>query len=94
MLPENIEIDSNNNIHVRLRYNINELLDVEKVDIGISKNPIYLYPSQLKITKSQTILLREQGISKINQNDIYDITKKSDIYLNIRLLVNDEKIIN
>jgi hypothetical protein len=94
MLPENIEIDSNNNIHVRLRYNINELLDVEKVDIGISKNPIYLYPSQLKITKSQTILLREQGISKINQNDIYDITKKSDIYLNIRLLANDEKIIN
>ena len=87
MLPENIEIDSNNNIHVILKYNINELLDVEKVDIGISKNPIYLYPSQLKITKSQTILLREQGISKINQNDIYDITKKSDIYLHITILI-------
>lgn len=83
MLPENIEIDSNNNIHVILKYNINELLDVEKVDIGISKNPIYLYPSQLKITKSQTIIVREQGISKINQTDIYDITKKSDIYLHI-----------
>uniref|UniRef100_A0A6C0DBU9 J domain-containing protein n=1 Tax=viral metagenome TaxID=1070528 RepID=A0A6C0DBU9_9ZZZZ len=83
MLPENIEIDSNNNIHVRLKYNINELLEIEKIDIEICKNPIYLYPSQLKITKSQTIILREQGISKINQNDIYDITRKSDIYLHI-----------
>jgi hypothetical protein len=83
MLPENIEIDSNNNIHVILKYNINELLEVEKIDIGICKNPIYLYPSQLKITKSQTIIVREQGISKINQTDIYDITKKSDIYLHI-----------
>jgi len=88
MLPENIEIDSNNNIHVKLKYNINELLEVEKVDIGICKKPIYLYPSQLKITKSQTIILREQGISKINQTDIYDITKKSDIYLNIVIYVN------
>jgi hypothetical protein len=83
MLPENIEIDDNNNIHVRFKYKINDLLDQDTIDIGICKKPIYFNPSQLKIKRSQTLILREQGISKINQNDIYDITKKSDIYLNI-----------
>jgi hypothetical protein len=83
MLPENIEIDDNNNIHVRLKYKIDYLLDQDTIDIGICKKPIYFYSSQLKIKRSQTLILREQGISKINQNDIYDITKKSDIYLNI-----------
>ena len=83
MLPENIEIDNNNNIHVRLKYNINDLLDQDKVEIGICKTPIYFQTSQLRIKKQQTIILREQGISKINQNDIFDVSKRSDIYLHI-----------
>ena len=91
MLPENIEIDNNNNIHVRLKYNINDLLDQDKIEIGICKTPIYFQTSQLRIKKHQTIILREQGISKINQNDIFDVSKKSDIYLHIRLKTNNEK---
>jgi hypothetical protein len=91
MLSENIEIDDNNNIHVRLNYKIADLLDQDTVDIGICKTPIYFYPSQLKIKKSQTLIMREQGISKINQNDIYDITKKSDIYLHITITNNKFK---
>lgn len=91
MLAENITIDNNNNIHVDLTYCIDELLINEKIDIGIYENPIYFYPNQLKIQNSQTIYLREQGISKMNPNDIFDVSKKSDIYLNIRLLTNNEK---
>jgi curved DNA-binding protein CbpA len=86
MLPENIEIDNNNNINVRLKYNIKYLLDVEQIDIGICKTQIYFHTNQLRIKKQQTIILREQGISRINQNDIYDITKKSDIYLHIEIV--------
>jgi hypothetical protein len=88
MLAENIKIDGNNNIHVELTYCIDELLKNEKIDIGIYKEPIYFYPSQLKIKKTQTLILREQGISKMNPNDIFDVSKKSDIYLNIRLIDN------
>jgi DnaJ-class molecular chaperone len=88
MLAENIKIDNHNNIHVDLTYDINQLLINEKIDIGIYKEPIYFYPSQLKIKKSQTLILREQGISKINHNDIFDVSKKSDIYLNITITNN------
>jgi len=92
MLEEYITIDNNNNIHVELTYHIDELLKNEKIDIGIFKNPIYFYPKQLKIKYQQTHILREQGISKINQNDIYDISKKSDIFLNIKITTNEEKM--
>ena len=83
MLAENIKIDNNNNIHVELKYSIDELLKNEKIDIGIYKKPIYFFTNQLKIKKEQIIVLREQGISKMNPNDIFDVSKKSDIYLNI-----------
>ena len=89
MLAENIKIDNNNNIHVELTYCIDELLKNEKIDIGIYKDPIYFYPKQLKIKKEQIHVLREQGISKINPNDIFDVSKKSDIYLNIKLTTNE-----
>jgi DnaJ-class molecular chaperone len=91
MLAENIKIDNNNNIHIELKYTIDELLKNEKIDIGIYKKPIYFFTNQLKIKKEQIIVLREQGISKMNPNDIFDVSKKSDIYLNIRLTTNNEK---
>lgn len=91
MLAENIKIDNNNNIHVELKYSIDELLKNEKIDIGIYKEPIYFYPKDLKIKRVQTYVLKEQGISKMNPNDIFDVSKKSDIYLNIRLTTNNEK---
>jgi len=90
MLPENIKIDNNNNIHVNLTYDINLLLTNEKIDIEIYKEPIYIYTKDLKIKRVQTYVLKEQGISKINPNDIFDVSKKSDIILNIRLKTNNE----
>ena len=74
-----------------MKYSIDELLKNEKIDIGIYKEPIYFYPKDLKIKRVQTYVLKEQGISKMNPNDIFDVSKKSDIYLNIRLTTNNEK---
>jgi hypothetical protein len=91
MLAENVKIDNNNNIHVELTYCVDELLKNEKINIGIHRKPIYFFTNQLKIKREQIHVLRECGISKMNNNDIYDISKKSDIYLNIRLTTNNEK---
>jgi DnaJ-class molecular chaperone len=91
MLAENIKIDNNNNIHVDLSYHIDELLKNEKIDINIYKEPIYFYANQLKIKRSQTLILREQGISKINHNDIFDVSRKGDIYLHIILTTNNDE---
>jgi len=37
------------------------------------------------IKPKQTVVLKNEGISKINTKDIYDISKKSDVYLHIAL---------
>lgn len=90
MLPENIKIDYKNDIYIELSYCIDELLKNEKINISIHKKPIYFYTNQLKIKREQIIVLREEGISKMNPNDIYDISKRSDIYLNITITTNEK----
>jgi curved DNA-binding protein CbpA len=83
MLPENIDIDDSNNIHVKKTYTIDELWEKDTVDLHIGRKTLTFYPNLLKIKKTQTIVLRGQGISKINTTDIYDVTKRSDVFLHL-----------
>ena len=88
ILPENIEIDEYNNIHVIKRYKIQEIWDQEDIEILVEKRKYVIKRSQLKVVHTQIIILENQGISIGNTKEIYDITKKSDIYLHIELGVN------
>jgi hypothetical protein len=85
MLPENIEIDEHNNLHVKVTLNISDIWGKELVDIELGKHIFSVPPHTFKFIKNQSILYPKQGISKINCIDIYDISKKTDIYLNITL---------
>lgn len=85
MLPENIEIDDTNNVHMRISYALEEVWEKDRVDIDVGKKTLSFYPGLLKMKKTQTIILREQGISKINTTDIYDVTKRSDVYLHLNI---------
>ena len=85
MLPENVEIDDSNNIHIKTTYAMDELWEKDQIDISLGKRMITFYPSLLKVKKTQTIILREQGISRINTTDIYDVTKRSDVYLHLNI---------
>ena len=88
ILPENIEIDEYNNIHVIKKYKIQEIWDQEDIEILVEKRKYVIKRSQLKVVHTQIIILENQGISIGNTKEIYDITKKSDIYLHIELGVN------
>lgn len=85
ILPENIEIDEYNNIHVIKKYKIQEIWDQEDIEILVEKRKYVIKRSQLKVVHTQIIILENQGISIGNTKEIYDITKKSDIYLHIEL---------
>ena len=87
MLPENIEIDRDNNIHVQIKYNISDLWEKEEVNINVGRKTLVFYPRLLKIKKTQTIVLKDQGISRINTADIYDVSRRSDVYLYFTLSV-------
>jgi hypothetical protein len=85
ILPENVQIDNKNNIFIDLKYKIDELFGKEEITIEYGKKEFYFCPSDLKLTKTQSVVLKNQGISIIQSDNIYDITKKGNIILNIEL---------
>jgi hypothetical protein len=85
ILPENITIDNKNNIHVNITYDVKEILDKDTVIVGIGKKNCEINPKELLLMKNQTVVLKNEGISKINTVDIYDISKKSNIIVYITL---------
>jgi len=87
ILPENMEIDENNNIHVNCRISMDELWRKGFLEITLGKFIINVPKEQFKIMDHQIILLATMGISKMNTRDIYDISKKSDIYLHVDIFI-------
>lgn len=85
ILPDNMTLDSQNNLHIDLSYDIDELLDKEFVDVEIGKKTVRFFVDSLKIKREQTLILKKEGISRMNTIDIYDVSRNSDIYLHIIL---------
>jgi uncharacterized protein (DUF1919 family) len=88
MLDENIEIDNKNNINVYIEYKISEIWNKKTVDIYLTKeNQIKITVNLLKLVEEQTIVFSNMGISKVNTENIYDISKKSDIIVHLTLFL-------
>lgn len=88
ILPENIEIDNLNNIHIYIEYKICEIWNKNVVDIHLSKdNQIQITVKLLKLVEEQSIVFSNMGISKINTENVYDVSKKGDIITHIKLIL-------
>ena len=85
LLTENITIDNKNNINVNLSYDIKEILQKEYITFYLGKKEFEIEPKELTVEKTQTVILKGDGISKINTTDIYDVSKKGNVILHITL---------
>jgi len=85
LLTENITIDNKNNINVNLSYDIKEILQKEYITVYLGKKEFEIEPRELTVEKTQTVILKGDGISKINTTDIYDVSKKGNVILHITL---------
>lgn len=93
ILPENIELDEQNNLLVHLSYSVGELWNVSSVEVRLDTTQKYsntrrcvrFNPGELRLLPFQTILLKQQGIPRIHTKQIYDVSNKSDIILHIHL---------
>ena len=86
-LDENTLIDECNNIHVQVKYNINELWNKTAVSIEIGKKSFTFDPSLMKFKESQCVIVKHMGIPFIDTNDIYNVDIKADIILHINISV-------
>jgi hypothetical protein len=84
-LDEHIRIDNKNNIHINIEYKIQDIWDKTRVEFTIGKAAFSFLKSELKLLENQVIILYNNGISKINTKDIFDVSIKSNMYLYIRL---------
>lgn len=85
VLPEDIQIDENNNINVNVEYNIEELWEKAEITVLLGKQEFIIYPKQLRLCREQTVVFNERGISKINTKKIFEVSKRADIMIHITI---------
>jgi DnaJ-class molecular chaperone len=86
-LPENVFVDSDNNLHVKISISLNSSLLNEAYTITLGKKMFTIPVNQLCITSDiQTICLPNCGILKINEDNFYDISSRSNIYFIVQLV--------
>lgn len=87
-LPDNVEIDENNNLLVLLDVQLTQkLLDNPCLTFNLGDKYFHFQINNLNIQKSQHVLFKRQGISQINEYDMYNITYKSDVIAIINLYI-------
>ena len=84
-IPSNYSIDNNNNIHIKIHDNIINILNKKFITINLESKVFEIPVEKLKIKNYQTYIFNFKGISKINYDDLLDITQKADIYVHIYL---------
>ena len=86
-MPSCVEIDEMNNIYISIERNIQDVLKDNGITFQVSKSsPSFFIPTtSLQIKNEQQITLENIGISLIQTQDIYDISKKANIIVHIIL---------
>jgi len=91
VLPDHMSIDANNELHIDVRADIKELLNLSP---GVLRIPLYdsecveLQVRELHIKSRQTVILKNKvhGISLICATDIYDVSNKAPICVHVHLV--------
>ena len=78
-------IDSNNNIHVKVKYYLSEIWKKEELNIEVGNKNINIPVNSLHIKEKQTLQYHNIGIPCIHSKNIYDITQKGSIFIHLLL---------
>jgi hypothetical protein len=89
-LPENIKIDEENDLHVEIKlelHHLSSLLDQENgtpfIPVTVGKKVFEIPLEKLCLKKKQVYRIKQIGLTKANEEDIYDVNNKSDIIFHI-----------
>ena len=90
-LPSNdYWIDEENNVHQRKEYTIHELWNISInnhfIDVYFGKKRFVLYPHKLKLQKKQTWCWENEGISIINNKNIFDVSRRANVILHVVII--------
>ena len=84
-LPENIYIDDDNMLHVKIIHPIQSILENKRLEFKIGEKMFEIESLKIKITKYQILKLNNQGILKENTNNLFDDLVRQNIYIHLTL---------
>ena len=84
-LPEHIILDDNNNLYYNLLVFFEKEMIISEyyLSIEIGKHSFKIPVSKLYMKQEQTYVLKGQGIPKIVEDDVYNVSCKADIIITI-----------
>ena len=86
-LPDHIEIDEDNNIHISLRFSLFDKIQQHnnKIEISLGSKSFEVSLEDLQIKKYQTKKFINSGIPKFDENNIYSVDNISDVNVHIEI---------
>ena len=84
-LSNNIYIENDNTLHIKVECEITELLNKKKVDIEVGTKTYIIESYKLKIVKHQVIKMKGEGLLKEDINNIFSDEIRKDINFHITL---------
>lgn len=84
-LPENVQLDEYNNVHIWLKYGIGELWSKERIKFGLGIQTFEIQVDSLRLKREQYIVLEKKGILVPNKTNIFSVKDVSDIYVHIEI---------
>jgi hypothetical protein len=85
-LPSGVSIDEDNNIIIELLYTLNELFEKERHEFLVGDVVFSFDRNELRMKEHNVIVLANVGLAKINAFDMYNVSARSDIHLNVRVV--------
>lgn len=91
-LPDNLNIDDEYNLYINneIVVQCNELPDLiinnKCIQVNIMDHVFEIPVRELYMRENQYYRIKQQGLTKINENDIYDVSDKGDIIVKIVLV--------
>jgi len=89
-LDENITIDENNNIFTKIEISFNVIKDLiannHPLTFVLCDNTISIPVDKLYMKREQQYKVKKAGLSKIKNNNIYDVDDKADVIVKIKIV--------
>jgi hypothetical protein len=84
-LPSGITIDDDNNLIVELSYRLSELFEKERHEFLVGDTVFSFCRDELRMRERNLVIIKNSGLAKINALDMYNVSARSDIHLNIQV---------
>ena len=85
-LPAHVEVDESNDVHVHVQREKASMWDHDELTFQLcTKKAIRLPRDQVRMTELQTIRLRGEGIARPHPHLVFEVSKRSDILVHLRM---------